>query len=140
MELYFTIRATRLRTANPTQLGGIGGIMRAGAGGSMQDGGFDLPKDQRQYAAKNFHRMNVSRNISASVSAHLGCLACGTPHSVGGGGGEIGSGVAKVLSWQTRSCRPSSRRAAVTASSLSESSMGSLVKLHWSFFISLQIS
>ncbi len=67
MELYFTIRATRLRTANPTQLGDIDGIMRARAGGCMQDGGFDLPKDQRRYAAKNFHRMDVSRNISASV-------------------------------------------------------------------------
>jgi hypothetical protein len=40
--------------------------------------------DERQYAAKNFHRMDVSRNISTSISADLECLACSDPHSVGG--------------------------------------------------------
>jgi hypothetical protein len=50
--------------------------------------------DERQYAAKNVHRMDVSRNISTSVSTDHGCLACMDPHSVGG---EILSGTPKVF-------------------------------------------
>ncbi len=61
-----------------------------------EDCGFDVENDQRQYAAKNFYRMDVLRNISASISTDLGCLACGNPHSVGGKS-RGGGGVARVF-------------------------------------------
>ncbi len=64
-------------------MGGLGRVAQS-AGLCTQDCGFDVFDDERQYAAKNFHRMDVSRNISTSVSADLGCLACTDPHLVGG--------------------------------------------------------
>jgi hypothetical protein len=83
---YFTIRATKQRCSAPAVLGGVGSQGRSSqsAGHCSQDSGFDVCDDERQYAAKNFHRMDVSRNISTSISADLECLACIDPHSVGG--------------------------------------------------------
>ncbi len=93
---YFTIRAIKQRLLAPAVLGGVGswGRLSQGASPGTQDCGFDVRDDERQYAAKNFHRMDVSRNISTSVSTDHGCLACTDPHSVGG---EILSGTPKVF-------------------------------------------
>ncbi len=43
--------------------------------------GFKNDGDARCYAAMNFHRTDVNRNISASVSVELSCLACDEQHS-----------------------------------------------------------
>jgi hypothetical protein len=93
---YFTIRATKQRCSAPTVLGGVGSQGRSSQSAvhCSQDSGFDVCDDKRQYAAKNFHRMDVSRNISTSISADLECLACIDPHSVGG---DILGGIPRVF-------------------------------------------
>jgi hypothetical protein len=45
-------------------------------------------------SAKNFHRVDVGRNISTSFSVDLGCLACSVPHSIKEG---MGAGRAQVV-------------------------------------------
>jgi hypothetical protein len=50
--------------------------------------------DARCFAATNFHRTDVNRNISASVTVGLQCLACETGHSYRD---SIGAGIPIVL-------------------------------------------
>ncbi len=77
---YYQIRANRLRTYNEVSLGGVGGDTRIGGERNRPDSGFNIPNDHRQMSAKNFHRVDVGRNISTSFSVDLGCLACSVPH------------------------------------------------------------
>jgi hypothetical protein len=58
------------------------------------DPGFDIPLDQRKFAVKNYHRLDVGCNISASVDVELRCLACRSPHSIAEG---LGAGRAQVF-------------------------------------------
>ncbi len=58
------------------------------------DSGFNIQNDHRQMSAKNFHRVDVGRNISTSLSVDLGCLACAVPHSIKEG---MGAGRAQVV-------------------------------------------
>ncbi len=58
------------------------------------DSGFDIPLDQRKFAVKNYHRLDVGRNILASVDVELRCLACHSPHSIAEG---LGAGRAQVF-------------------------------------------
>jgi hypothetical protein len=58
------------------------------------DSGFDIPLDQRKFAVKNYHRLDVGRNISACVDVELRCLACRSPHSIAEG---LGAGRAQVF-------------------------------------------
>jgi hypothetical protein len=60
----------------------------------VPDSGFDIESDSRKFAVKNYHRLDVGRNISASVTVDLGCLACASPHSIRE---ELGTGNAKVI-------------------------------------------
>jgi hypothetical protein len=78
---FFTIRAARLRAANTTALGDTFGIRRGGVGVARPDSGFRVDGDARCFAATNFHRTDVNRNIPASVTVGLQCLACDTGHS-----------------------------------------------------------
>ncbi len=91
---YFTIKANRARSENPVMLGGAGGFCRVGGEGRVPDSRFDIDSDSRKFAVKNYHRLDVGRNISASVTVVLGCLACASPHSIRE---ELGMGNAKVV-------------------------------------------
>ncbi len=53
----------------------------AGGGDHGHDPGFGVEGDARRFAAANYHRTDVNRNISASVTVDLDCLACELPHS-----------------------------------------------------------
>jgi hypothetical protein len=91
---YHTIRANRERVALPLSLGSVGGYERRGGGAVGLDPGFDIPLYQRKFAVKNYHRLDVGRNISASVDVGLKCLACHSPHSIAEG---LGAGRAQVF-------------------------------------------
>jgi hypothetical protein len=92
---YFTVKANRARSENQVLLGGVGEFGRTGGGaGPVPDSGFDTESDSRKFAVKNYHRLDVGRNISASVTVDLGCLACASPHSIRE---ELGRGIAKVV-------------------------------------------
>jgi hypothetical protein len=56
-----------------------------GGGGPPPDHGHDpefrVEGDARRFAAANYHRTDVNRNISASITVDLDCLACELPHS-----------------------------------------------------------
>jgi hypothetical protein len=67
------------------------------------DSGFNIQNDHRQMAAKNFHRVDVGRNISTSLSVDLGCLACAVPHSIREG---MGAGMAQVVAVSDQSFPP----------------------------------
>ncbi len=43
--------------------------------------GFGLAGDSRHFTVKNYHGMDVCRNVSMSVMADLECLACDAPDS-----------------------------------------------------------
>ncbi len=53
----------------------------SGLGGHGHDPGFGVEGDARRFAAANYHRTDVNRNVSASVTIELDCLACELPHS-----------------------------------------------------------
>ncbi len=91
---YYQIRANRQRTNNEVSLGGVGGDTRIGGERGRPDNGFNIPNDHRQMSAKNFHRVDVGRNISTSFSVDLGCLACSVPRSIKEG---MGAGRAQVV-------------------------------------------
>ncbi len=90
---YYQIRADRMRTDNKVTLGGVGTDARVGVA-RWPDSGFNIQNDHRQMSAKNFHRVDVGRNISTSLSVDLGCLACAVPHSIKEG---MGAGRAQVV-------------------------------------------
>ncbi len=46
-----------------------------------QDTSFRTDGDARCFGAMNFHRTDVKRNVSESVTVELVCLACDTQHS-----------------------------------------------------------
>jgi hypothetical protein len=77
---YYQIRANRMRTDNEVTLGGVGADARIGVARCWPHSGFNIQNDHRQMSAKNFHRVDVGRNISTSLSVDLGCLACAVPH------------------------------------------------------------
>ncbi len=91
---YYQIRANRMRTDNEVILGGVGADARIGVARCWPDSGFNIRNDHRQMSAKNFHRVDVGRNISTSLSVDLGCLACDVPHSIKE---EMGAGRAQVV-------------------------------------------
>jgi hypothetical protein len=78
---FYTIRAARARTQNTSVLGNAYGFERTECCGERRDDGFKVDGDARCYGAMNFHRTDVKRNVSASVTVELGCLACDTQHS-----------------------------------------------------------
>jgi hypothetical protein len=78
---FYTIRAARNRSANVVSLSNVFGVEREECCPSVRDAGFKNDGDARCLAAMNFHRTDVNRNISASVSVELACLACDELHS-----------------------------------------------------------
>ncbi len=78
---FYTIRAARNRSANVSNLNNAFGVEREECCHGARDAGFKNDGDARCLAAMNFHRTDVNRNISASVSVELACLACDEPHS-----------------------------------------------------------
>jgi hypothetical protein len=83
-----------MRADNAVTLGGLGTDARVGGARRRPDSGFNIQHDHRQHSAKNFHRVDVGRNISTSLSVDLGCLACAVPHSIREG---MGAGRAQVV-------------------------------------------
>jgi hypothetical protein len=75
------IRAARNRSANVVSLSNAFGVEREECCRGARDAGFKNDGDARCLAAMNFHRTDVNRNISASVSVELACIACDEPHS-----------------------------------------------------------
>ncbi len=91
---FFTIRAARLRAANTAALGDSFGIRRGVAGVARPDAEFRVEGDVRCFPATNFHRTDVNRNVSASVTVGLLCLACDSGHSYRE---SIGEGIPIVM-------------------------------------------
>jgi hypothetical protein len=78
---FFTIRAARLRSASTAVLGDPFGVKRESTGVTRTDVGFRTEGDDRCFAAMNFHRTDVNRNISSRVTVGLDCLSCDGGHS-----------------------------------------------------------
>jgi hypothetical protein len=62
-------------------LGDAFGIARESVEINRTDVGFRTECDDRCFAAMNFHRTDVNRNISSSVTVGLDCLSCNAGHS-----------------------------------------------------------
>jgi hypothetical protein len=81
---YHTIRAARQRAANTATLCGVGDRETSADRLHAPDMGFLIGGDGRGFAVSNFHRTDVSRNISISATTDFDCLACGRVHSYKG--------------------------------------------------------
>jgi hypothetical protein len=65
----------------PLHWGTLLALGGGGGGVARPDAWFRVDGDARCFAATNFHRTDINRNISASVTVGLQCLACDTGHS-----------------------------------------------------------
>ncbi len=98
------------------------------------DSGFEVGSDACCFSAMNFHRTDVNRNISASVTAGLGCLACESLHSYKD---SITAWVPLAVILSDHRSLQFSPPMTTSVTSLSGLSMGSCLKFSRLFWISL---
>ncbi len=79
---FYTIRASRERTQNNVVLAAVHGFGREGRCSDRTNSGFRVENDARCFKAMNFHRTDVKRNVSASVTVDLSCLSCDKLHCI----------------------------------------------------------
>ncbi len=63
-------------------LAAVHGFGREGRCSDWTNSGFRVENDARCFKAMNFHRTDVKRNVSASVTVDLGCLSCDNVHCI----------------------------------------------------------
>ncbi len=79
---FYTIRASRERTQNNVVLGAVHRFGREERCSERSNAGFRVENDARCFKAMNFHRTDVKRNVSASVTVDLECLSCENQHCI----------------------------------------------------------
>jgi hypothetical protein len=134
---FYMIRAARNRSANVINLSNAFGVEREECCHGARDAGFKNDGDARCLAAMNFHRTDVNRNISASVTVELACLACDEPHFFRE---SILAGIPIVIVLTDQAFPPILPAKIKNVLSLSESRMASSLRSRTPLLTSLRIS